>query len=364
MRNTNDVTFKLKSNCPLCQVLCSTWNFFLLDSSGWPPFSNVFPGRCFREPGLPGWAPRGLCSAKESRLQAFPGLWFLVRTVAMVKASIPNTCLCCHLGFRCPLCWPQGALIVSTTMEVRSPPVAAAQRWPRRSRAPRQTLTGLSLMAPLRRPRQLSDESACQRRRYGFDPWEGKISWKRKQQPTPVESPEQRNLVDYSPWGRKESSTTEDAGTHSWFLSQVTSPSGHPPDAASLLSHITLPCLITGCSSASPLPVSIFQRHIFATIFVYLWGIFLGVQAKKIITREKMEFLSSQFIPTSKSQGLRLQGDWQSRHPIPSGPILYWGPDFSLSLPKDSHTPESCSPGVLHFFLTFSSEFQEQRQIL
>ena len=45
-------------------------------------------------------------------------------------------------------------------------------------------------------------------RRPGFDPWVGKIPWRKKWQPTPVflpgESHGQRNLVGYSPWGRKE----------------------------------------------------------------------------------------------------------------------------------------------------------------
>ena len=40
-----------------------------------------------------------------------------------------------------------------------------------------------------------------------------KISWRRKWQPTPVFLPEKshgrRSLVGYSPWGRKESDTTE-----------------------------------------------------------------------------------------------------------------------------------------------------------
>ena len=40
-----------------------------------------------------------------------------------------------------------------------------------------------------------------------FDPWVGKISWRRKRQPTPVFLPEkscgQRNLVDYSLKGHK-----------------------------------------------------------------------------------------------------------------------------------------------------------------
>ena len=46
-----------------------------------------------------------------------------------------------------------------------------------------------------------------------FDPWVGKIPWRRKWQPTPVflpgESHGGRSLVGYSPRGRKESDTTE-----------------------------------------------------------------------------------------------------------------------------------------------------------
>jgi len=54
-------------------------------------------------------------------------------------------------------------------------------------------------------------ESACQCRRAmrcGFDPWVGKIPWRRTQQPTPVflpgESQGQRSLVSYGPQGCKE----------------------------------------------------------------------------------------------------------------------------------------------------------------
>ena len=47
----------------------------------------------------------------------------------------------------------------------------------------------------------------------GFNPWVGKIPWRRKWQPTPVflpgESQGQRSLAGYSPWGRKELDTTE-----------------------------------------------------------------------------------------------------------------------------------------------------------
>ena len=50
-------------------------------------------------------------------------------------------------------------------------------------------------------------------KRCGFDPWVGKIPWRRVWQPTalffPGESNGQRNLVDYSPWGCKELDKTE-----------------------------------------------------------------------------------------------------------------------------------------------------------
>ena len=45
-------------------------------------------------------------------------------------------------------------------------------------------------------------------RRPEFDPWVGKFPWRREWQPTlvflPGEFCEQKSLVDYSPWGRKE----------------------------------------------------------------------------------------------------------------------------------------------------------------
>ena len=59
-------------------------------------------------------------------------------------------------------------------------------------------------------------QSACQCRRHRrcrFDPWVGKIPWRRKWQPTPPflpgNSPVQNCLVGYSPWGHKEWNTAE-----------------------------------------------------------------------------------------------------------------------------------------------------------
>ena len=50
-------------------------------------------------------------------------------------------------------------------------------------------------------------------RRRGFSPWVRKIPWRGKWQPTPVFLPGEthgwRSLVGYSPWGCKESGTTE-----------------------------------------------------------------------------------------------------------------------------------------------------------
>ena len=65
-------------------------------------------------------------------------------------------------------------------------------------------------------PRWLScKESTCQCRRHGFDPWIGKIPWRRDWQPTPIflprESHGQRGLVGCYQWGCKESDTTEHA---------------------------------------------------------------------------------------------------------------------------------------------------------
>ena len=52
-----------------------------------------------------------------------------------------------------------------------------------------------------------SKEAACQFRRLWFNPWAGKIPWRRKWPPTPVflpgKSHGQRSLVGYIPWGHK-----------------------------------------------------------------------------------------------------------------------------------------------------------------
>ena len=68
-------------------------------------------------------------------------------------------------------------------------------------------------------------ESTCQLRRYkrcSFDPWVGKIPWRRKWQPTPVflvgKSHGQRSLAGYSPWGCKESDLTSQLKNNKMIL--------------------------------------------------------------------------------------------------------------------------------------------------
>ena len=57
-------------------------------------------------------------------------------------------------------------------------------------------------------PADAGDVGRCR-----FDPWVGKIPWRRKWPPIPVflpgDSQGQRSLVSYSPWGPKELDTTE-----------------------------------------------------------------------------------------------------------------------------------------------------------
>ena len=66
----------------------------------------------------------------------------------------------------------------------------------------------------------IGKEFACQWRRCGFDPWVGKIPWRRKWQPIPVfvlgKSHAQRSRAGCSPWGCKESDRTKWLSTYTY----------------------------------------------------------------------------------------------------------------------------------------------------
>ena len=75
-----------------------------------------------------------------------------------------------------------------------------------------------TLWASLVAQRQKIHLQCRSRLRHGFDPWRGKIPWRRAWEPTPVflpgESHGQRSLAGYSPWGHRESDVTEQLSTH------------------------------------------------------------------------------------------------------------------------------------------------------
>ena len=62
-------------------------------------------------------------------------------------------------------------------------------------------------------------------RKSGFHPWVGKITWRRKWQPSPVFLPEkshwQKSLAGYSPKGQKESDTTECPRKHPILVNKI-----------------------------------------------------------------------------------------------------------------------------------------------
>ena len=92
-------------------------------------------------------------------------------------------------------------LIIATLMDVKW------EAWVLRRTI---NISGASLVAQRK-------DSACQCRRHRFNPWVGKISWRRKWQPTliflPGKSHGQRSLLGYSPWGRKQLDSTERLST-------------------------------------------------------------------------------------------------------------------------------------------------------
>ena len=82
-------------------------------------------------------------------------------------------------------------------------------------------------------------------RRPRFDPSVRKIPWRRKWQPTPVFLPgefhEQRSLVGYSPWGRRELDKTVHACMHTTLSPRIRA-LGSPLHFDPLSSHSVLDC--------------------------------------------------------------------------------------------------------------------------
>ena len=131
-----------------------------------------------------------------------------------------------------------------------------------------------------------------QYRRPGFNSWVGKIPWRREWQPTPVFLPGefrgQRSLVGYSPWGHKESDTTEGPTPTAHVLY------GRAVDL--LILHTQTSCLLTNVfpfPSLRPLPdllcsmsliildslISGFMQY----LHFYVWRISLSITPSRFI---------------------------------------------------------------------------------
>ena len=97
------------------------------------------------------------------------------------------------------------------------------------------------------------EEPACQCKQWGFNPWAGKIPWRRKWQTTPVFLPRkhgQRSLAGYSSWGRRV--------RHSWACTHTgRAISSHPSvhvqlQLATEYAHVP-PCTWTDKDSKCPI---------------------------------------------------------------------------------------------------------------
>ena len=115
-------------------------------------------------------------------------------------------------------------------------------------------------------------ESACQWRRWGFDPWVRKMTWRRKRQATTVFLPGkfhgQQSLAGCSPWGGKESDTAEWLSTrvstiyqfHKYFLCSY---------LGTRIQH-SVPCPLGGCIWYSQ-PVSECNKENPGVVFFFFW---------------------------------------------------------------------------------------------
>ena len=129
-------------------------------------------------------------------------LWRVNRPLLPGKLSFQSTM---DISLR-NLLWSTRALPKIPMTSVDWPPIMADGLWFKRKKCTIYYFKGASLVAQM-------VKNLLQCRRPQFDPWVGKIPWKRERLPTPVFLPGgfhgERSLVGYSPWGHKELDTTE-----------------------------------------------------------------------------------------------------------------------------------------------------------
>ena len=184
------------------------------------------------------WSPSWLSNARNSRKD--PESEWLARNqlhycktqdgshVAEQSSLVPLSC-----------CSPRGCLFAIKSLALSAPvspwtiqlqvldkgPLSCPGRGPPSWSIPIKSYLGIIIteqnisVIKYSLPRWLSGkEPACQYRKWRFDLWIGKMSWKRKWQPTPVflpgKSHGQKSLLGYSPGGCKELDTTERLCVH------------------------------------------------------------------------------------------------------------------------------------------------------
>ena len=138
--------------------------------------------------------------------------------------AVPLLCICDPVPAPLPP-WPQSSSCSGLSCSPVDVKLRICALFPLYLVWPLPYILGISLGHLLKDAFGGSDgkESACNCKRPGFNSWVGKIPWEREWYPTPVsllgEFQGQRSLVGYSPWGCKESDTTEQLTLHFFTIS-------------------------------------------------------------------------------------------------------------------------------------------------
>ena len=163
----------------------------------------------------------------------------------------------------------------------------------------------------------------------GFDPWIGKIPWRREWLPTSVFLPRkshgQRSLVGYSPWGHKRV-------RHDWATKQkqVEEIQAHLILFHSTLLHFTDTAFVTSWRFVATLhcQITIVQLLSHVWLFVTPWTAAYQASLSFIITRSLLKLIS-------------IQSVMPSNHFILCHPLLL-GPSILPSIRVFSGEPALC----------------------
>ena len=171
-------------------------------------------------------------------------------------------------------------------------------------------------------------------KRRRFDPWVGKIPWRRAWQPTPVflpgESHGQRSLADYSPWGCKVLDVTQQLRTHTRrcaYCSPLPLPGA--PACSFLLAGGAPPCLLRFSGLHHLIPGAFSNVHI-----LFLLGFLPRHSSVGSIISTSSSLLVALSLSISRELPLLTSSDIHSLH----HPARTQASSRSSLLHPDSHT--------------------------